>query len=129
MAGFKNKTPGVQALLNDVRSASTRSVGTLMPFKKEHPYEYFIRRASPKDFEVAKFSTLGGDQPVALYHVKWDASQVGGGGRCDCPAASYRGTGPHDKHVVMVKEWVANTEGTRATLTGRIVRDQPEKGE
>lgn len=89
---------------------------------KSEPAEYFIRRISSTEFEVAKFASIGGDQPLAVYKVVWDAVRSHPGGRCNCPAASYRGTGASDKHVVMVKHWVAFTEGKQHVVSEEVQR-------
>lgn len=75
-----------------------------MPKAKD--FEYYIKRIDATHFEVAKFATLDGDQPLAVYRVRWDTARMSG--RCDCPAGSYRGTGTNDKHVQMVAQWVSN---------------------
>lgn len=85
--------------------------------KKE--YDYYIRRVGPTDFEVAKFEDFGGDQPVALYKVTWDPKT--GRGKCNCPAAAYRGTGVNDKHVQMVKKWVENGDSFHPKQPGKEV--------
>lgn len=75
--------------------------------KKDGHYEYYVKRLGPNAFEVAKFPAgFGGDQPLVVYNVMY--SPDGNLGKCDCPAATYRGTGKNDKHVKLVAEWVKN---------------------
>lgn len=74
-------------------------------------FEYIIRRVEAGKYEVRKFDpdTLnGGGQPLALYNVVYDPPRKLG--RCDCPAATYRGTGNVDKHVQIVQQWIAAGE-------------------
>lgn len=69
--------------------------------------EYYITETSPGEFEVAKFSSMsGGEQPVAVYNVKYNPPRQLG--RCNCPAGSYRGTANTDKHVLMVAQWITD---------------------
>lgn len=79
-------------------------------------YEYFIKRKGPIDFEVAKFEDFGGSQPVSLYKVVWDPHS--GKGKCDCPAYVYRQMGTNDKHIQMVKQWVANGDSFHPPTPG-----------
>lgn len=67
--------------------------------------EYVIGQSAvaPNKFTVAKFE--GGDEPKVVYDVTYNPET--GYGKCDCPAAAYRGTGSGDKHVLMVKQWLA----------------------
>lgn len=80
-------------------------------------FEYFIRRVVHKpgskneglnQFEVAKFNSMvGGEQPQRVYTVTISKLNQG---KCDCPAGMYRGTGDSDKHVRMVRSWLAANE-------------------
>lgn len=75
-------------------------------------YEYYVRRTGPKEFEVSKFDSMeGGDQPLATYNITYDSHSQKG--KCNCQAATYRGTGSNDKHVGIVRDWI--TGGERAT--------------
>jgi hypothetical protein len=60
--------------------------------------------ADPTQFTVSKFE--GGEQPTATYKVIYRPKT--GFGRCDCPAATFRFTGSKDKHVLLVKRWLAD---------------------
>jgi hypothetical protein len=72
--------------------------------KASKDVEYFVKQVDDVHFEVAKFNFRVGSEPIAVYKVRYNPAT--GAGRCDCPAASYRGTGAEDKHVKMVKEWL-----------------------
>jgi len=37
-------------------------------------------------------------------------------GKCDCPAGTYRQTGIKDKHVQIVRDWIAGGEQVAALL-------------
>lgn len=78
-------------------------------------YDYYVRRLGPTEFEVAKFIDFDGDQPVSVYKVTWNSKT--GKGSCDCPAATYRGTGINDKHIQLVKGWVANGDSFQKVQT------------
>ena len=72
------------------------------------PDEYYISRKGD-GYDIAKFDSMtGGEQPKAVYHITVNKH---GGMKCDCPAAMYHGTGENDKHVKMVKEWLAELKG------------------
>jgi hypothetical protein len=86
-----------------------------MPKKQ---FEYYVKRTGAFDgvlelFEVAKFDSMtGGEQPVAVYTVKMHPHT--GIGKCDCQAATYRGTGDKDKHVNLVRRWKQDGERIQA---------------
>jgi len=66
--------------------------------------EYIIGQVGEGKFTVAKFEP-GEPLPRVVYNVSYN--HVTGRGKCDCPAAMYRGTGAQDKHVLMVAGWLA----------------------
>lgn len=68
-------------------------------------FEYYVRQIDEVNYEVAKFASMdGGEQPINVYNVVWNA--VRGTGKCNCAAGTYRGTGKEDKHVKMVRQWI-----------------------
>lgn len=88
-----------------------------MATKSSKRYEYYIARVpgSDRDFTVAKFDSMeGGEQPLAVYNVRYDKDKQSG--KCNCHAAVYRGTGSNDKHVLMVRQWIIDGEKTTAIL-------------
>lgn len=89
---------------------------------KEEQCEYYIGRLGPITFQVTKFRD-GDETPAAVYNVQWD--ETTGKGKCDCPAGTYRGTGPNDKHVKMVRNWVETVE--KAGLKNQINFDKQAK--
>lgn len=66
--------------------------------------DYVIGKSAvrPNAYTVTKFGD--GGEPLVTYNVVYNHET--GYGRCDCPAATYRGTGSADKHVVLVKNWI-----------------------
>jgi len=78
-------------------------------------FEYYVRRLGEINYEVAKFSSMsGGEQPLVVYNVVYDP--VRARGKCDCPAGTYRQTGINDKHVQIVRDWIAGGEQLTALL-------------
>ena len=73
--------------------------------KKDRQYEYYVRETAPGEFEVSKFDSMeGGEQPLSTYNVKYDPPRQLG--KCNCHAATYRGTANIDKHVKIVERWI-----------------------
>ena len=63
------------------------------------------KKTEPNHYQVTKF---GDDSiPLGVYSVVYNPNT--GYGKCDCPAAAYRQTGARDKHVQMVKGWLARS--------------------
>jgi hypothetical protein len=65
---------------------------------------YAIRQTGDRLYEVAKFVD-GEPEPRDVYDV--ELSRRSEGGTCNCPAARWRRTGGKDKHVKLVRDWIA----------------------
>lgn len=78
-------------------------------------FEYYVQQVDETHFKVAKFREMaGGEQPIHVYGVVYNAARDTG--KCDCPAGTYRGTGKEDKHVKMVKQWLASGKKISAII-------------
>lgn len=74
--------------------------------------EYIISQTGSDTYEVAKFDSLeGGEQPLAVYDVRYNPSR--GIGKCNC-WPGMRGAAMNDKHVKLVVKWLA--EGRPLTI-------------
>lgn len=82
--------------------------------KEKKKFEYFVKETTPGNYEVTKFDSMaGGEQPLAMYHVKYDPPRQLG--KCECWPGR-RGAGPTDKHVRIVVQWIESGKTAMAIL-------------